>query len=287
MSSNITITVNNGDKNLPIQPNIVYVRRKTTSSTTSSPSPPKIPNYKDMSPEQQVAHRRYFLFQFDQIRQRWRHIRTLTKDEIEQKPLDEIHNILLITLRQIEIDNKFQRFRSYFVISLLVIHIFGTYIMKLDCDGLVKSQLESIYRYEQYLYELSEKMTTTTDVVSWPPELKLFLLLLFNVAIYITIRYLTKYIPANVVDTVFKTMVNMGNSPIPVKESVEKPSPDLPGLDTIDNTPSVNRPAMDQLIESASDIISRFSKSQGNNGNVLSTLVSGLLDRFKSSNIPM
>jgi hypothetical protein len=64
---------------------------------------------------------------------------------------------------------------------------------------------------------------------------------------------------------------------------IEKPSPDLPGLDMVDNNKS-NRPAMDQLIESASDIISGFNKV-GGNGNGLTTLVSGLLNGLSNKTL--
>lgn len=198
---------NNIIGNILLQPTIVFVRRK--SKQTSN-----IPNYKSMSPEEQTQQREKMKLELSRLKSRWPNMNITYKDD---EPLEDIYIRIQTINREIEVNNRFNQFRNMFIICLLMIHMFITLIMKIDCNGLIENQLKSINKYEEYIQQLADTSTGTDGKSGWPPYIMLALLVGMNVIIYVIGKGITKYLPAEIGNVV----INMINNVSPESKPAE------------------------------------------------------------------
>ena len=165
---------------------------KTVKATFDEPKKykPKIPNYSEMSIEEQAKHRSTFLARFSLLRDSWKsHNIPEIKDSMS---LEEIHDIYDIYVKNIHVSQSKDKYKVYMVVMWLFIE-YACIKMGLNVSGYTMAQMKSMTKYERLLIELGEKnyqYSPAGEANDWPVELNIVFMALANAAIFIVIKML-------------------------------------------------------------------------------------------------
>ena len=233
-----------------IQPAIVYVRRKPKKSSIN------IPDFKSMSEEEKIKLRESYTLEINTYKNKWPNLGIV---EVSDKDTLENIYIRLHTIKQnVEIQTKFNQFRNYFVVGLFLMHSFVTVILKINCDGLIESQLKVAHIYEHYLYEMSKKFTESEEGNSISPEVMLVILLGINVALYVIFKRLSN------------SLGGLGGLINKAEDMINKPE-----------QPKQETKQVDNLLNNMSKLVTSVASSTSNGG--LLNIVGSLLGNVDSN----
>ena len=156
------------------------------------PQPPSNrPNYLTMNAEQRAGYRAKFRINFDKLRVEYPHYRI--PEFAENISLDVIHSNYERYIRQIHVDQSSIYYKTIVVVIFLAIELIGVKLLKMDFGGFALNQLNMINRYERLLNELGEKSYGGFGS-SWPVEVRILMLALFNALIFIIFKMVTPYV---------------------------------------------------------------------------------------------
>ena len=95
-----------------------------------------------------------------------------------------------VSVERIQIDMDVNQYKIALIIMFLVIEVVCVKVLGLNAGGYTLSQIKAMNRYEKLLIELGEKkMMIGGD--SWPPEVRILFIGLFNCGLFILMKYLS------------------------------------------------------------------------------------------------
>jgi hypothetical protein len=95
-----------------------------------------------------------------------------------------------ISVERIQIDMDVNQYKIALIIMFLVIEVVCVKVLGLNAGGYTLSQIKAMNRYEKLLIEIGEKkMMIGGD--SWPPEVRILFIGLFNCGLFILMKYLS------------------------------------------------------------------------------------------------
>ncbi len=119
----------------------------------------------------------------------------------DDEELDVIYASYDRYVRQIYIDQNADDYKVYIIILFVGLELFGTKVLGLDFSGYTLNQLSIMNRYERLLIELGEKNYTNVGS-SWPVEIRICLLALFNAIVFVLVKYLCSHLGPDVANVV-------------------------------------------------------------------------------------
>ena len=94
------------------------------------------------------------------------------------------------SVERIQIDMDVNQYKIALIIMFLVIEVVCVKFLGFDAGGYTLSQIKAMNRYEKLLIEIGEKkMILGGD--SWPPEVRILFIGLFNCGLFILMKYLS------------------------------------------------------------------------------------------------
>ena len=138
----------------------------------------------------------------------------------EDVDLDVIHTHYDRYVRQIHVNNNVDSYKQYLIIFWLGLELFGVKVLGLDFSGYAMNQHNIMTKYDQYLIELGEKSGGGMGS-SWPVEVRILMMAIFNALIFILIKYLSNWVGpgfSGVIQNVVNGLI-AGNTTIPPQQS--------------------------------------------------------------------
>jgi len=171
---------------------------------------PEIPDYASMPEEERKQWREEFRIKFGLLRKGFRDysIPELDPDE----PLEMIHLRYERYIRHIHISGAADSYRNYLLLYFLILEFIATKLLGLPANGFTMAQLNSMSRYEDLLIKLGEKWYVPGGS-EWPVEYRIVFLSLFNMVLFIAMKWLAKYVGGEnvsqaLIDTIVGGVVN-------------------------------------------------------------------------------
>jgi hypothetical protein len=143
-------------------------------------------DYKSMSEDEQYRIRMSFEEKFRIIRNAYREMEfpNITDD----MSLDRISDIYQQQINRIILSQSCTQYKCYLIIFLIGMEYVCCNYLKLNASGFAMSQFRLMYRYEHLLAELGEN-SHLKAMASWPPEIRLFLTIAFNMIFFIALKH--------------------------------------------------------------------------------------------------
>lgn len=229
------------------------------------PPEPEIPDYDDMTDEEQKEARLIFKSKFATLKENYPDRKF--DDYDPELPLKVIHRIYGDHLKHITIEDNSSITKVLLVIIFFCIEAFGTKVLGLNLQGYFKSQLASMKRYDRLLLELGEKYAGGSG--NWPIEARLIFLAVINALIIVGVKFACDklgYSDYEGLNKLVNGMIGGG-----VDSLVEtKPPPKIdPITRTSDPEPSDTR----NLMGGIQNLISMANQTLGNgNGDLTETI---------------
>jgi hypothetical protein len=108
---------------------------------------------------------------------------------VQQKP-QLVIDTYTTSIERIQVDMDVSQYKIALIIMFLVIEVVSVKFLGFDAGGYTLSQIKAMNRYEKLLIEIGErKLLAGGD--SWPPEVKILFIGLFNCALFILMKYLS------------------------------------------------------------------------------------------------
>jgi hypothetical protein len=175
------------------------VRHEESINTIQLPRV-NMPNYSQMSEEEQAQYFADFVTKFGILRKKWPdyHIPDITPDI----PLEKIHAQYETYIRHIHISSNIGKYRVYLVVMWLVIQLICKKI-GFEIDDYCEMQLQFMDEYDRLLIELGEKKFQETVVENggiannnngWPIEINLFIMSLLTAGMLIGFKIFAAYL---------------------------------------------------------------------------------------------
>ncbi len=182
---------------------------------------PETPDYDSMSLQEQIQWREDFRIKFGLLRRNFGDFGIPDLDPDES--LEMIHTRYDRYIRNIHISNAADSYRSYLILYFLFLELVATQALGLPANGFTMAQLTSMSRYEYLLIQLGEKWYVPGGS-DWPVEYRILFLSLFNMVIFIAIKWLGKIVGDRAAETLINTLIGgvVNNS---------EPNPDAPHED--------------------------------------------------------
>jgi hypothetical protein len=95
-----------------------------------------------------------------------------------------------ISVERIQIDMDVNQYKIALIIMFLVIEVVSVKLLGLNAGGYTLSQIKAMNRYERLLIEIGEKKMMIGGE-SWPPEVRILFIGLFNCGLFILMKYLS------------------------------------------------------------------------------------------------
>ena len=171
-----------------------HIYYSDSESDTEEERPPvqisgkaKRPDYSKLSAREKARVRERFRARFEILQENYPDIkyRKVKSDE----DLDIIHDRYEECLRKVFIKGTVTDYRYYLIIFFLIIELAGTKWLGIDISGYAESQFSMMSKYDRLLIELGEKYNSDGGS-GWPVEIRLFILALFNAAIFLVLKYM-------------------------------------------------------------------------------------------------
>lgn len=93
------------------------------------------------------------------------------------------------TVKRVALDNNVENYKRYLTLGFVAVELVLGNVFSFDMKGFSKQQILSMNQYEKLLIELGEKQYLSGSS-SWPVEIRLLCLILFNAAIFIISKML-------------------------------------------------------------------------------------------------
>ena len=163
-----------------------------------------IPNYSDMSPEEQARWHADFNVKLGILREAYPDYDIPSFDD--SVPLEIKHQHYERYVQQVYLDNSVGNYKVYLLILFAIIELFCVKILGLDMGGYTLNQLTMMNKYERLLVELGEKSYSSVGS-EWPVEARIIMLALFNGIVFLVVRLFASYLGPGIGD-VLQNIVN-------------------------------------------------------------------------------
>jgi hypothetical protein len=166
-----------------------------------------MPDYSAMSEEEQIRWREEFRIKFGTLRKAFKDYQI--EDVRDEEPLEAVHARYERYIRHIHINNDADGYRNYLIVMFLVIELVATKVLGLPCTGYTMAQFRSMNKYQRLLVELGEKYYAPGGS-SWPVEVRIIMLAMFNALIFIVINWLASYIGKQTAEMIIDFVMGAG-----------------------------------------------------------------------------
>ena len=171
---------------------------------------PEIPDYASMPEDERKQWREEFRIKFGLLRKGFRDYSIPDLDP--EEPLEMIHLRYERYIRHIHISGAADSYRNYLLLYFLILEFIATKLLGLPANGFTMAQLNSMSRYEDLLIKLGEKWYVPGGS-EWPVEYRIVFLSLFNMVLFIAMKWLAKYVGGEnvsqaLIDTIVGGVVN-------------------------------------------------------------------------------
>jgi chemotaxis protein histidine kinase CheA len=182
---------------------------------------PEIPDYNAMTPLMQKEWREEFRIKFGILRRNFKEYDIPPLDENE--PLEHIHARYDRYIRHIHISGAADSYRNYLLIYFIILEVIATQLLGLPANGYTMAQLNNMTNYERMMLELGEKWYQP-EGEEWPVEYRLVFASLFNLLLFIIMRWLGKFVGDGVAQMIINTVIgNVGTSNSNPEETFQNP----------------------------------------------------------------
>ena len=165
---------------------------------------PETPDYDSMSMQEQVQWREDFRIKFGLLR---RNFGTCDIPDLDpDESLEMIHARYDRYIRSIHISNAADSYRNYLILYFLFLELVATQALGLPASGFTLAQLTGMSRYEYLLIELGEKWYVPGGS-DWPVEYRILFLSLFNMVIFIAIKWFGRIVGDRAAETLINTII--------------------------------------------------------------------------------
>jgi hypothetical protein len=156
-----------------------------------SPTKQNVSEEKPLTHEELVARAHDYFLKYQILQKSWPEYRFPNLDEslVFSKP-QMIIDSYTTSIERIQIDMDVSQYKIALIIMFLVIEVVCVKFLGFDAGGYTLSQIKAMNRYEKLLIEIGErKLLAGGD--SWPPEVKILFIGLFNCGLFILMKYLS------------------------------------------------------------------------------------------------
>lgn len=149
----------------------------------------------------------------------------------ENKSLNKIHDIYHSIYKTIYVNMNLGQFQLGYIIILMAIELVCIKAFNIPMSGFTQMEAKRIHRYNQLMVELGESMYSTGSG-TWPLEWRIAGSILMNIAIFIAIKFLSKYVGGDNMTGVIRNAVDeILDNPV-TKEDIESGNIKKPSQDT-------------------------------------------------------
>jgi hypothetical protein len=165
---------------------------------------PPMPKYSAMPAEDQVRWREEFRIKFGTLRRAFKDYQI--EDVGDDEPLEIVHARYERYIRHIHINNDADSYKNYLILMFLIIELVASKVLGLPCGGYTMAQLRSMNKYQRLLIELGEKYYAPGGS-SWPVEVRIIMLAMFNALVFIVIKWLANYMGEQLAETIINVLL--------------------------------------------------------------------------------
>lgn len=198
-----TIGIIQKERSLPPSPVI--------HNTIEEPRPGDRENFSSLSEDEKYRRRLSYEEKFRIIRNAYRELEfpTITED----MSLERIRDIYEQQINRIVLSQSCTQYKFYLVVFLFAMEYACCNFLGLNASGFAMSQIRIMYRYEHLLAELGEN-SHFKAMAGWPPEVRLFLTVGFNMLFFIALKYGGKKVGLDeqTINGVYEGIEKLGNS---------------------------------------------------------------------------
>ena len=138
----------------------------------------------------------------------------------EGKSLNKVHDKYHAIYKTIYVNMNLGQFQLGYIIILMAIEVVCIKAFNIPMSGFTQMEAKRIHRYNQLMVELGESMYSTGGG-SWPLEWRIAGSILMNIAVFIAIKFLSKYVGGESMTDVIRNAVdNILDNPV-TKEDIE------------------------------------------------------------------
>ena len=138
----------------------------------------------------------------------------------EGKSLNKVHDKYHTIYKTIYVNMNLGQFQLGYIIILMAIELVCIKGFNIPMSGFTQMEAKRIHRYNQLMVELGESMYSTGGG-SWPLEWRIAGSILMNIAVFIAIKFLSKYVGGESMTDVIRNAVdNILDNPV-TKEDIE------------------------------------------------------------------
>ena len=146
---------------------------------------------KPLTYEELVSRAQDCYLKYQILQKSWQEYKFPNMDEklVQSKP-QMVIDTYNKSVERIQIDMDVNQYKIALIIMFLVIEVVCVKFLGFDAGGYTLSQIKAMNRYEKLLIEIGErKMLIGGD--SWPPEVRILFIGLFNCGLFILMKYLS------------------------------------------------------------------------------------------------
>jgi hypothetical protein len=168
-------------------------------SVSQPQSPTRIPSPNRVSEETLISKAHDYYLKYQVLQKSWPEYKFPSLDErlVHTKPQLVIDSYTK-SIERIQIDMDVSQYKIALIIMFLVIEVVCVKFLGFDAGGYTLSQIKAMNRYEKLLIEIGErKLLIGGD--SWPPEVKILFIGLFNCGLFILMKYLSSILGSELV----------------------------------------------------------------------------------------
>jgi hypothetical protein len=146
---------------------------------------------KPLTREELVSRAQDCFLKYQILQKSWQEYKFPNMDEkLVQSNPQIVIDTYRISVERIQIDMDVNQYKIALIIMFLVIEVVSVKLLGLNAGGYTLSQIKAMNRYEKLLIEIGEKkMMIGGD--SWPPEVRILFIGLFNCGLFILMKYLS------------------------------------------------------------------------------------------------
>lgn len=146
---------------------------------------------KPLTREELVSRAQDCFLKYQILQKSWQEYKFPNMDEkLVQSNPQIVIDTYRISVERIQIDMDVNQYKIALIIMFLVIEVVCVKVLGLNAGGYTLSQIKAMNRYEKLLIEIGEKkMMIGGD--SWPPEVRILFIGLFNCGLFILMKYLS------------------------------------------------------------------------------------------------